>query len=165
MTNAHKAAALLSAALLTAVLNATPDHHETKVKTIELADQSTPNPWAWDGPLPTTTTSTTTTTTTPPMSKLSKPRPTIDYSSMEPCGGDLPPCYVKQRESGGNYGAYNPHGCGGQGCYGAWQFSGAWAGKLGLPQDLSTATPQQQDDAARQLWNGGAGCGNWAACG
>lgn len=85
-------------------------------------------------------------------------------TSLEPCGGDLPPCYVKARESGGSYTAYNPNGCGGYSCYGAWQFSGAWAGKLGLPLDLSTATPAQQDEAARRLWANGAGCSNWGAC-
>lgn len=93
-------------------------------------------------------------------------------TGLEPCGGDLPPCWVKNRESHGNYRAYNPTGCvwtakdgtRHRGCWGAWQFSGAWAGKLGLPDDLSTATPAQQDAAARQLWNGGRGCGNWAAC-
>lgn len=90
------------------------------------------------------------------------PSPTL--VSLEPCGGDLPPCVVKQRESGGDYGAYNPTGCNGLGCFGAWQLSGEWAGKLGLPMDLSTATPEQQDNAARLLWNGGAGCSNWSAC-
>lgn len=77
---------------------------------------------------------------------------------------DLPPDWVIQRESGGDYAAFNPTGCGGAGCYGRYQFSGEWAGKLGLPADLSTATPAQQDAAARELWNGGAGCGNWDAC-
>jgi hypothetical protein len=100
--------------------------------------------------------------------KVSNPSgPTTDYSSMEPCGGDLPPCWVKSRESGGNYGAFNPTGCvwkGGRGCWGAWQFGGFWSGKLGLPLDLSTATPEQQDAAARELWAGGAGCSNWNAC-
>lgn len=85
-------------------------------------------------------------------------------TSLQPCGGDLPPCYVKQRESGGNYNAYNATGCGGKGCFGAWQFSGEWAGKLGLPLDLRLATPEQQDNAARILWAGGRGCSNWAAC-
>lgn len=95
-------------------------------------------------------------------------RPTVatvvPTATSSNCGGDLPPCYVMQRESGGDYSAVNPTGCGGNGCYGRWQFSGAWAGKLGLPSDLSTATPEQQDEAARQLWNGGAGCSNWGAC-
>lgn len=85
-------------------------------------------------------------------------------SSLEPCGGDLPPCWVAQRESGGRYDAVNWGGCGGRNCYGKWQFSGAWAGELGLPADLLTATPEQQDAAARQLWAGGRGCSNWAAC-
>lgn len=101
-----------------------------------------------------------------------QPRPSTDYSSLEPCGGAYPPCWVKRRESGGNYGAYNPTGCAWtdksgyrhHGCYGAWQFGTMWAGRLGLPDDLSTATPEQQDEAARQLWAGGAGCSNWAAC-
>lgn len=84
--------------------------------------------------------------------------------SFQPCDGAYPPCWRVGTESGGNYNAYNPGGCGGSGCYGKWQFSGEWAGKLGLPADLSTATPAQQDEAARQLWNGGAGCSNWAAC-
>lgn len=83
---------------------------------------------------------------------------------LTPCGGDLPPCEVKQRESGGNYSAVNPTGCGGRGCFGAWQFSGEWAGRLGLPLDLSTATPEQQDAAARELWADGRGCSNWSAC-
>lgn len=93
------------------------------------------------------------------------PPPATISPSLEPCGGtDYPPCYVAARESGGDYGAYNPHGCDGHGCYGKWQFSGAWACRLGLPCDLATATPEQQDNAARILWNGGAGCSNWGAC-
>lgn len=84
--------------------------------------------------------------------------------SYAPCGGDYPPCSVVEIESHGNYNAYNPTGCGGLGCFGKWQFAGSWAGKLGLPLDLSQATPEQQDNAARLLWNQGAGCGNWNAC-
>lgn len=84
--------------------------------------------------------------------------------SLQPCGGDLPPCSVAWAESRGDYGAVNPTGCGGQGCFGKWQFSGSWAGKLGLPLDLRTATPEQQDNAARLLWAGGAGCSHWGAC-
>ena len=84
---------------------------------------------------------------------------------LAPCGGDLPPCSVAHDESGGSYTAFNATGCDGRGCYGKWQFSGEWACKLGLPCDLSHATPEQQDAAARTLWAGGAGCSNWAACG
>jgi hypothetical protein len=125
--------------------------------------------------------STTTTSTTQPPAPKPKPKaqaqapaaaPTTDYSSMEPCGGDLPPCWVKYKESKGNYGAVNPTGCvwtdkdgvRHRGCWGAWQFGTMWAGKLGLPDDLSTATPEEQDNAARALWNGGRGCSNWGAC-
>lgn len=110
---------------------------------------------------------TTTTTTEPPTTTTVAPVAAVRQqwpSSLEPCGGDLPPCSVKMRESGGNYSAINPTGCGGKGCYGAWQFSGEWAGKLGLPADLASATPEQQDNAARLLWDGGRGCSNWAAC-
>lgn len=89
---------------------------------------------------------------------------TVTNTGSGGCGGDLPPCYVMQRESGGSYTAFNPTGCGGSSCYGKWQFSGEWAGKLGLPADLSQATPEQQDTAARILWNNGAGCSNWGAC-
>jgi hypothetical protein len=86
-------------------------------------------------------------------------------TSFSPCGGtDYPPCWRVQTESRGEYGAYNPTGCGGHGCFGKWQFSGAWAGKLGLPVDIAHATPQEQDNAARLLWAGGAGCSNWSAC-
>lgn len=95
-----------------------------------------------------------------------------DSGSLAPCGGDLPPCWVKARESHGNYGAVNSSGCRWTdksgtvhvGCFGAWQFGTMWAGRLGLPDDLSTATPAQQDAAARELWAGGRGCGNWGAC-
>ena len=100
----------------------------------------------------TTTTQTTMSDTTWPASYL-------------PCGGtEYPPCLTVQNESGGDYQAFNPTGCDGRGCYGKWQFSGEWAGELGLPLDLSAATPQQQDAAARLLWNHGAGCSNWSAC-
>lgn len=90
--------------------------------------------------------------------------PAVSVSTNSQCGGDLPPCYVMHRESGGSYTAYNPRGCGGHACYGKWQFSGAWAGKLGLPVDIGSATPVEQDAAARALWAGGAGCSNWDAC-
>lgn len=101
-----------------------------------------------------------------PRSVVSSPQSTTAEASPSsmPCDGEYPPCYVAQRESGNTYDAYNPTGCGGNGCYGRWQFSGAWAGKLGLPDDLSQATPEQQDAAARSLWANGSGCSNWGAC-
>lgn len=109
---------------------------------------------------------TTTTTTAPPRPA---PTPIAQHypASYQPCGGEYPPCWRVQTESRGDYSAFNPTGCsyrGRSGCYGKWQFGWFWGGKLGLPLDLAQATPAQQDEAARLLWNGGAGCGNWDAC-
>lgn len=89
--------------------------------------------------------------------------------SDQPCGGtDYPPCWrvgINGTESGGRYDAYNPTGCSGTGCFGKYQFGGFWAGKLGLPIDIARASPWEQDNAARILWDKGRGCGNWSACG
>lgn len=103
----------------------------------------------------------------PPPVPVPAPRTAPSPAGLEPCGGAYPPCSVAAAESGGRYDAYNPTGCTSQGragCYGKWQFGWFWGGKLGLPLDLATATPAQQDEAARILWNGGAGCSNWNAC-
>ena len=84
----------------------------------------------------------------------------------------MPPCSVKNRESGGNYGAVNQNGCGGGGCYGAWQFDQrTWdaAARRSGRDDLVGARanevdPGSQDQLAAELWAGGSGCGHWAAC-
>lgn len=86
------------------------------------------------------------------------PRPLRSTGSAESgrCGGDLPPCWVMNRESGGNPNAYNPTGCGGRGCYGKWQCD---------PHSCNgTGTEAQQDAAAAALWDHGRGCSHWAAC-
>ena len=81
-------------------------------------------------------------------------------SSLYPCGGDLPPCYVKQRESGGDYNAQNPTSS----ASGAWQFlDSTWAGFGGYARAV-LAPPEVQDEKARLLWAGGAGCSHWSAC-
>lgn len=81
-----------------------------------------------------------------------------------PCGGDLPPCWVLDRESGYNDGdpftydihAYNPSGCDGRGCYGKWQCD---------PRSCDgTGDEAAQDAEARRLWDGGRGCSHWGAC-
>jgi hypothetical protein len=101
--------------------------------------------------------------TVPSVHSAEAPSPSL--VSLEPCGGsDYPPCYVAERESKGHYDAYNPSGCGGSSCFGKWQFSGAWACHFGLSCDIAHWTPEQQDEAARALWNGGVGCANWDAC-
>ena len=81
-----------------------------------------------------------------------------------PCDGDLTPCWRVRIESGGTWNAYNPTGCGGSSCFGPYQFSGAWAGQLGLPLDLATATHAQWVAADRELWEHGRGGSNWSAC-
>lgn len=106
---------------------------------------------------------------TPSVSVVSSPHapttvlPTTSVGTV-PCGGDLPPCWRVTIESRGQWDAYNPTGCGGNGCYGPYQFSGAWAGKLGLPSNLALTTHAQWVEAARELWANGAGCSNWSAC-
>lgn len=85
------------------------------------------------------------------------------------CGGQLPPCYVMKRESGGNPRAYNATGCynkkdGTSGCYGKWQFMDAtWQG-LGYSGHAYDYAESVQDEGALTLWDGGRGCSHWNAC-
>lgn len=75
----------------------------------------------------------------------------------EPAGGDVPPDYIKQCESGGDYRAVNPS----SGAGGAWQFlPSTWrsVGGTGLPQN---ATPAEQDYRASILWDNGRGASHW----
>lgn len=81
-------------------------------------------------------------------------------TSLQPCGGDLPPCEVKWRESHGDYNAVSPDGL----YRGAWQFAyGTWGGYGGYAL-ANEAPPELQDARAREVWAGGAGCGHWGAC-
>jgi hypothetical protein len=103
---------------------------------------------------------------TPPPAPVVAPAPVIAVeagpTSLQPCGGDLPPCYVKMRESGGDYSARN-NSEPGAAC-GAWQIIGStWAGYGGY-SEACQAPPAVQDAKARELWAGGAGCGHWSAC-
>lgn len=76
------------------------------------------------------------------------------------CGGNLPPCWVMQRESGGNITAQNPTST----ASGKWQFiNGTWAGYGGYAEAWM-APEHVQDAKAAELWAGGAGCGHWSAC-
>ncbi|MCU1370815.1 MAG: transglycosylase, partial [Ilumatobacteraceae bacterium] len=76
------------------------------------------------------------------------------------CGGDLPPCYVMMRESGGNIRARNPSSS----ASGKWQFiASTWAG-FGGYSEAYLAPESVQDAKARALWANGAGCGHWNAC-
>lgn len=85
--------------------------------------------------------------------------PAVEQGSGR-CGGDLPPCYVMMRESGGNIRARNPSSS----ASGKWQFiRGTWAGYGGY-SEAHLAPESVQDAKARELWAGGAGCGHWNAC-
>lgn len=101
---------------------------------------------------------------TRPSAPRSKPAPPSHESTGLPCGGDLPPCWVLDRESGHNDGnpytydvhAYNPSGCSGRGCNGKWQFDPRTGD--------GTGSEAEQDAEARRVWAGGRGCSHWAAC-
>jgi hypothetical protein len=76
------------------------------------------------------------------------------------CGGDLPPCYVMRRESGGSLTAQNPTST----ASGKWQFlRSTWAG-FGGYSEAWMAPESVQDAKARILWDGGRGCSHWSAC-
>lgn len=77
-----------------------------------------------------------------------------------PCGGDLPPCFVLRRESGGNPTAQNPHST----ASGLWQvLDSTWRNYAGYAK-ARLAPVDVQNDFARLLWNHGAGCHHWFAC-
>jgi len=64
------------------------------------------------------------------------------------------------RESGGNIRAQNPSSS----ASGKWQFiDSTWAGYGGYAH-AKDAPESVQDEKARQLWAGGAGCSHWSAC-
>ena len=76
------------------------------------------------------------------------------------CGGDLPPCYVMRRESGGDIHAQNPRST----ASGKWQFlDSTWAGYGGYAK-ARYAPEKVQDAKARLLWDRGRGCSHWSAC-
>jgi hypothetical protein len=95
------------------------------------------------------------------------------YRSQQPSSGTcVLPDYICRRESGGNPNAVNPTGCGGRGCYGKYQFdprtwdaAASRAGRPDLVGNAAGASEADQDEVAAHLWNGGAGCSHWAACG
>ena len=130
--------------------------------------------------LPPTTPAPTVAPTLPPTTAAPPPSaPPAITTSPEPstgrCGGDLPPCYVMERESGGdpriwNGGCYAPIGhvgispCGVSDASGKWQFlRSTWAGHGGY-LNAADAPEWVQDEKARMLFAGGAGCSHWG-CG
>jgi hypothetical protein len=99
------------------------------------------------------------------------PSTTIAAPGPNPLPGSgpaiTPPGWISERESHDDYSAVNPAGY-----YGRWQFSrSTWDATatgahrtdlVGVRPDL--ASPADQDAMAAALWDGGAGCSNWAAC-
>lgn len=110
--------------------------------------------------------------TTPETVPVTRPRATtrttLAYVAPEggtgACGGSLPPCWVMMRESRGDIRAVNVGGCGGRGCYGKWQFDPITSRGLGYSLTMDQYDEPVQDDAARTLYAGGAGCRHWNAC-
>lgn len=90
-------------------------------------------------------------------SRQAAPRASANTPGNGRCGGNLPPCCVMQRESGGNITAQNPTSS----ASGKWQvISSTWNGYMGYPSAAS-APEWVQDQFAAQLWAGGAGSGHW----
>ncbi len=82
---------------------------------------------------------------------------TATASRSGECGGDLPPCCVLARESGGDPRAENPVST----ASGLWQFiDGTWNG-FGGYSHASYAPASVQNEKARLVWNGGRGASNW----
>lgn len=77
------------------------------------------------------------------------------------CGGDLPPCCVLRRESGGNPTAQNPVSS----ASGLWQFLDSTWGGYGGYQHAKDAPASVQNERARIVYAGGRGASHWAGPG
>lgn len=120
---------------------------------------------------PTTAVPTTAAPTTAPPTTAA-PAPTVPPQTAPPatqppapvvaevhgaCGGNLPPCCVMLRESGGDPTAVNAS----SGASGKWQFmSDTWQGFDGY-NSAAEAPESVQDARAAQIWAGGSGAGHW----
>jgi hypothetical protein len=88
------------------------------------------------------------------------PAPSRGTSTPTGCDGHVVPAYIVQRESGCDYGAVNPTGCGGNGCVGLYQFDTRHF-TSGACSDLDWHSPADQDECARRLSNGGTNLAPW----
>lgn len=102
----------------------------------------------------------------PPTTRSVPVRTTVaaPVSGSGACGGSLPPCWVMMQESRGDPSAVNWTGCFGRGCFGKWQADPLTSQALGYSGTMDQYPESTQDEFARRLWNGGAGCSNWNAC-
>ena len=75
------------------------------------------------------------------------------------------PTAIAYRESHCNYDAYNPGGCGGYGCIGAFQFDArhftGWANGQSACGDLDAWTVEGQNECAWRLSRGGTNFAPW----
>lgn len=169
------AAGVVAVVILFLWLAGDPEHAEAiRVTTTEATTTTEP---------PTTTEPTTTTTEAPAPEPApapvrattavpAAPRPTVAApaaptipvaSGSGACGGDLPPCRVMRRESGGDPTAIGRGQCGADDCYGKWQFDPDTAESLGYPRRMDLQPEEVQDQAARDLM-ARDGCGQWSTC-
>lgn len=78
--------------------------------------------------------------------------------SSDPSG--IPDCII-MRESGGDWTAHNPSSS----ASGRYQFiDSSWNNYSGYAS-AAEAPPEVQAAHAAEVWDGGAGCSHWAACG
>ncbi len=143
-------------------------HHRapatTEATTSTTASTTTQSPTTTAAPTTTVAPPTTVPPTTaapvtqPPATQPPAPQPAPQPVSVHgACGGNLPPCCIMMRESGGDPSAVNPS----SGASGKWQFMpDTWANYGGYPTAAS-APEWVQDQRAAQVWAGGAGAGHW----
>lgn len=138
-----------------------PPPTQTTLASPELTTTSTEAPTTTTEPAPTTTEAPVTSTTVLLREQATTTAVRRPAQSSGECGGDLPPCYVMERESKGSLTVYNYEG---SGASGKWQIMpGTWNGYGGY-DNAADAPESVQDAKARLLWAGGAGCWHWDAC-
>ena len=100
---------------------------------------------------------------------MAAPRPAVQPTSVGVGGCENIPAWFPQaiayRESRCSYDAYNPTGCGGYGCIGAFQFDArhftGWANGQSACGDLDPGTVDGQNECAWRLSRGGTQFGAW----
>lgn len=130
------------------------------------ATTTAPPPPPTDPPTTTTEAPTTTVAPEPEPEHMTERNPGLEstttmaqpaYGSGQCGGGYLPTCAIMMCESGGSLTAYNAS----SGASGKWQIiRSTWAGYGGYAE-ARDAPEEVQDARAAEIWNGGAGRGQW----